>query len=133
MKNFKLIERLISVAWLAACMPCYALTNSTPHVYPSGTSVAVQIGNDLYDSLDAKYREKLQSPPVCTNPLSTPSMAFVETNDQNKTLCQVSISVGFVDLINHIAHAKAIDRIEPGFFDQYMSGLARETATGQSA
>jgi hypothetical protein len=129
-KIFALIESAIAMSFLALGVPCYALTNSLPHVYPSGINVAMQIGSDLYDSLDAKYRRKLQAPPVCPLALDAPEVTPIAKNDENKTLCQVSVSVGFVDLINHIAHAKAIDRIQPGYFDQYMSGLAGETATG---
>jgi len=127
MKKINVVGCLIVVSCLFAGLPSYALSS---HVYPSGVTVAVQIGSDLYDSLDAKYRDRLQTPAVCTVPLNTPTLALVEKNDQNKTLGQVSISVGFVDLINHIAHAKAIDHIQPGYFDQYMSDLARESAAG---
>ena len=109
---------------LFLCLRGYAMTNSAPHIYPSGMNVALQIGSDLYESLDAKYRKRLQAPPVCTVPGDAPALVPVERSDENKTVCEVSISVGFVDLINHIAHAKAIDRMQPGFFDQYMSDLA---------
>jgi hypothetical protein len=43
-------------------------------------------------------------------------------------MAQVLISSGFVDLINHIAHAKAIDQVQPGYFQQYVSMLARQPA-----
>jgi hypothetical protein len=130
MKKLARVQNLFAAAWLTLSLPGYALTNSAPHVYPSDIRVAVQIGNDLYDSLDAKYRKKLEAQPVCAAPSDAPEVTLVLTNDENKTLCQVSISVGFVDLINHIAHAKAIDRIQPGYFQQYMTDLARGTAGG---
>ncbi len=118
--------------WIASLLfltlPGYALTNSAAHIYPSGVKAAVQIGSDLYDSLDAKYRKKLQEPPVCAVAEQTPELAPVGTS-MEKNLGRVSISVGFVDLINHIAHAKAIDRTEPGYFDQYMAGLASQSAS----
>jgi hypothetical protein len=128
MKQFILVKSLVAASWLVLSMPGY----SAPHVYPSGVPAALQIGSDLYDSLDAKYRTKLQTPPVCTVPVNAPELAPVEKSGENKTLGQISISVGFVDLINHIAHAKAIDRIQPGYFDKYMSDLARETTTGSA-
>jgi hypothetical protein len=130
MKKFNLVQSLVVASCLVLELPGYALTNSTPHVYPSGVQVALQIGSDLYDSLDAKYRNKLQAPAICAVPVDAPELAPVEKNDENKSLGQVFVSVGFVDLINHIAHAKAIDNIEPGYFEQYMSELARETASG---
>ena len=33
---------------------------------------------------------------------------------------QVKLSAGFIDLVNDISHAKAIDHVQPGFFDQYI-------------
>ena len=42
---------------------------------------------------------------------------------------RVVISAGFIDLINHIAHAKAIDRIQPGYFEGYVLNLGRQTAS----
>jgi hypothetical protein len=129
MKKFKVIGRLLSVVLFSTCMPTFGQSASPAHAYPSGVSVALQIGNDLYDSLDAKYRQKLEAHPLCTMETNAPYMALITTNDANRNLCQISISVGFVDLINHIAHAKAIDKAQPGFFDQYMNGLASMDAT----
>jgi len=130
MIKLTLVKSLFAASWLAFCMTGFGLTNSTLHVYPSGMKVALQIGSDLYDSLDAKYRDKLQAPPICAVSVDAPELAPVEKNDENKALGQIAISVGFVDLINHIAHAKAIDHIQPGYFQQYMSSLASESVSG---
>lgn len=130
MNKLPLIQSLIAATWLVLGTPGFALTNSSPHGYPSGVQVALQIESDLYNSLDAKYRNKLQVARAAKAALAAPAKALMEKNDENKTPCEVSISAGFVDLINHIAHAKAIDKIQPGYFDQYISGLARETASG---
>ena len=46
---------------------------------------------------------------------------------------QVCLSAGFIDMVNHICHAKAIDRIEPGFFDNYVKNLAQLSASDPSA
>lgn len=131
MKNLNLVNGIVVATWLIACSPVFAVTaNTNPHIYPSGMKVALQIGSDLYDSLDAKYRNKLETPAVCTMETETPQIALLTTNDDNKTLAQVSISEGYVDLINHIAHAKAVDKVQPGFFDQYMSALGAQSASG---
>lgn len=105
---------------------------ASAHVYPSGVKVAVQIGSDLYDSLDAKYRNKLQEPPICAVPATTPELALVSTGD-DKAQGQLSMSVGYVNLINHIAHAKAVDRLEPGFFDKYMANLGNDNGNPPQA
>ena len=40
---------------------------------------------------------------------------------------EVFISVGFIELMNNVSHAKAIDLIEKGFFRKYLSTLATES------
>jgi hypothetical protein len=64
--------------------------------------------------------------------LDDPLMSPIPGNRQG-LLCQVSVSTGFIDLLNHIAHAKAIDRIQPGFFLQYVFVLAHEGADANPA
>jgi hypothetical protein len=130
MNKSTLVQSLFAASWLVLGTPGFALTNSWPHSYSSGLQVALQIEDDLYNALDAKFRNKLQAARADKAALDARAKALMEKNDENKTLCEVSISAGFVDLISHIAHAKAIDKIQPGYFDQYMSGLARETANG---
>jgi hypothetical protein len=124
------VQSLFAATLFVLGTPGLALTNSWPHNYSSGLQVALQIEDDLYNSLDAKYRSRLQAERAAKAALEAQAKAVVEKNDKNKSLYEASVSAGFVDLINHIAHAKAIDRIQPGYFDQYMSGLARETANG---
>ncbi|MFN7140825.1 MAG: hypothetical protein ACK4UN_15935, partial [Limisphaerales bacterium] len=51
----------------------------------------------------------------------------VVIDDGNRKERVVAISEGFVDLINNVSHAKAIDKIEPGFFDYYLRQLATES------
>jgi hypothetical protein len=130
MSKLTVVQSLFAASWLVLGTPGFALTNSWPHSYSSGVEVARQIESDLYNSLDAKYRNKLQAARAAKAALHAPAKALMEKSDENKTLYEASVSVGFVDLVNHIAHAKAIDKIQPGYFDQYMSGLARETANG---
>ena len=56
-----------------------------------------------------------------------PFVKTVEYPDENEPLRLVFVSVGFIDLMNNIAHAKAIDRIEPGYFQRYLVSLANES------
>jgi hypothetical protein len=117
MNKMTRIGSLVGATWLFLCNPAHALTNSAPHIYPGDVKVALQIESDLYNSLDTKYRHRLQG-------------SSVEKDNDSITLYQASVSASLVDLINHIAHAKAIDKIEPGYFDRYMSGLGRSTVNG---
>jgi hypothetical protein len=110
---------VVATVCLFFALPGYA----SNHAYPSDAKVAIQIGSDLYDSLDAKYRNQLDAHPIRFVSSEDPMVLLVKTNDQNRVVCQISVSVGFVDLINHIAHAKAIDRVEHGYFSKYMAAL----------
>jgi hypothetical protein len=96
-----------------------ALANPTAQVYPGDLKVVMKIGSALYDTLDAKYQDALEPSPVMVLPLAAPAMAPTENNASR----QVAISTGFIALLDRIAHAKAIDRIEPGYFDQYVAML----------
>jgi hypothetical protein len=129
-KKLTLIQSLFAATWLLLGTSGFAQTKSWPHSYSSGVQVALQIESDLYNALDAKFRNKLHAARANKAALEAQAKALMEKNDENKMLCEVSVSADFVDLINHIAHAKAIDKIQPGYFDRYISGLAHETANG---
>src|SRR5438309_1868150 len=73
--------------------------------YKTGYSVIVRLGIDLQKALRADYRRVINSQPVS---LETDVMPFVkpyEYADQSEPLRMVFISVGFVDLVNNVAHA----------------------------
>ena len=95
--------------------------------YENGFTAASRIGNELYNALKPQYRKEVHVQPVA---LETDLRPFVKTEeypDENKPLRLVFISVGFLDLINNIAHAKAIDKTEPGYFERYLISLAEES------
>lgn len=136
-----LVNGLFVAVSIIAASPVYAVMNpaqtqapttAPQHVYPSGVNVAMDIAKDLYDSLDNKYRNKVQEPPVRVVPGNVPELAPISDANGDKSLGQLSVSVGFVNLINHIAHALAVDKVQPGYFEQYMAYLGQETADGKS-
>lgn len=94
-------------------------------------AAAVKIGNDLYETLDPEFQKVINSQPVFLSPSSAPIIAPIPGISPGSP-CQVSISAGYIDLINYIAHAKAIDRIQPGFFWQYVFTQSKEKAEASS-
>ncbi len=124
MYSHRLIRFLLAAVGLALLTPAYAATNTPAHGYPGGMAIAVRIANDLYTSLEPKFREILNPQIVSVEQSEAPVMAPIQGERQG----QVTVSTGFIDLINYIAHAKAIDRIQPGYFNQYASILAQESA-----
>ena len=100
-------------------------TEPPSRVYPSGFTVALQRGDDLYDALPTKFGDQLAAKPIALQPQEIPQITPIVSMDDTKVLRQVSVSAGFIDLVNHLSHAKAIDRLQPGFFEQYVQNLAR--------
>ena len=54
-------------------------------------------------------------------------LLYYQYPDEPKPIRGVWVSAGFIDLVNNLAHAKAIDRIERGYFKRYIAILEQET------
>ena len=113
------------MVWLVLLAPALAAAGTAAHVYSSDFTQARRLCGDLYETLDPKYQKSLHPEPIKLEAMQAPIIVPVEGADENKSLREVKISAGFIDLINHIAHAKAIDRIQPGYFEQYILNLSR--------
>ncbi len=100
------------------------------HSYTSGFSAAFKAGGELYKSLDPKDRQYLFSQPISLETPEAPQVNPIESNDDNLVMRQVALSAGCIDLLNRVAHAKAIDKIQPGYFDKYLENLSRENGEG---
>lgn len=85
------------------------------------------LGRDLQRALKPEYREVIFEQPISIEIDDVPSVRLEELPDDPKPLPQVVISQGFIDLINRVAHAKAIDKIEKGYFQKYILSLEEES------
>ncbi len=94
--------------------------------YATGYSATMKLGTDLYNALKEKYRSQIAPQPISLETEVKPFIKPTEYPDEKQPIRMVFISVGFLDLINHVAHAKAIDKIEPGYFERYLLSLAQE-------
>ena len=115
----------IAVIISVAALVVFSRIGFSQQAYPSGFSVALDRAGDLSEALPAKFGNLLAPQPVALQPQDIPRIMPISSSDESKVLRQVSVSAGFIGLVNHLAHAKAIDRIQPGYFDQYMQNLAR--------
>jgi hypothetical protein len=115
----------IAAAFLAAVFSASSQAADPLRAYPSGFSVALDRGGDLSEALPPKFGSLLAPQPIALQPQDLPQITPIASRDENKVLRQVSVSAGFIDLVNHLSHAKAIDRIQPGYFDQYVQNIAR--------
>ena len=95
--------------------------------YETGYENIVRLTGDLYRALNAQRRQRLLSMPVLLEKMDVPFVAPSEFSDGSNSWRAVFISTGFVDLVNYLSHAKAIDTTQRGFLDQYVSALSAET------
>jgi len=119
------MKTTIAAALLATALSAAGQNAVPPRTYPSGFSVALDRGGDLSEALPEKFGKQLAPQPIALQPQDLPQITPIASRDESKVLRQVSVSAGFIDLVNHLAHAKAIDRVQPGFFDQYVQNLVR--------
>jgi len=104
---------------------CLGSAPTSQHAYSSGFSSTEKIAEDLCELLAPKFGDKIGARPLTLQPQDTPVISPVVLTDEGKSQAEVCISAGFIDLMNHIAHAKAIDKIQPGFFSAYVQNLGR--------
>ncbi len=109
------------------CTTLVAQPKADGPTYKTGFSAVTHIGKELRDALKPALRTKVHSHPVALETDVRPFVKTVEYPDENEPLRLVFVSVGFIDLMNHVSHAKAIDRIQPGYFQRYLVSLADES------
>ena len=118
---------LIAATWLTVATPIFADTHQLHHIYPGGSTIIVKLGESLFENLDPKRQQSLSAAPASLEFREFSITTSIERN-QNKASCQVGVSVALIDLLNHLAHAKAINRVQPGYFEQYAATLARQSS-----
>jgi hypothetical protein len=108
---------------LAIALPASAEAPASP-VYNSGFSMTIRLGRELSEALPSEYRDQLDPQVVTLQMQDFPLVVPLTVTEENHVLRQVSLSAGFIDLVNHVAHAKAIDHVQPGYFAQYVKNFA---------
>ncbi|HEX4122732.1 MAG TPA: hypothetical protein VH619_19120 [Verrucomicrobiae bacterium] len=122
-----------AAVWTAVIFSLTCNGSAPPRIYQGGFSVALKLGGELFESLPPRFSRQLDRQAIALQPQDTPIVTPIATTEDSRVLRQVSVSAGFIDLANHICHAKAADRVEPGFFDRYVKNLARETLADPNA
>jgi hypothetical protein len=115
---------------LFCCQLAEAQTTKDTNRFQYKTDYAVikEVGDDLYNSLKPTFRAQLSQHPLWIKEDPRPYVRPFRFQNQNGPGRIVYVSDSFLRLANSIAHAKAIDRIEPGFFQKFTASLSREAA-----
>lgn len=109
------------------CTTLFAQPKTNAPTYKTGFTAVTHIGKELRDALKPALRPKVHTHPVALETDVRPFVKTVEYPDEDEPLRLVFISVGFIDLMNNVAHAKSIDKIQPGYFQRYLISLAAES------
>jgi hypothetical protein len=120
------------LALFAAMIPtAFAQPNSPDGLtYKTGYSAMMKLGRSLYDQLEPREKQVISAQPISLDVDMQPfvrMLYYPEGDEGGKPLRGVWISAGFIDLVNHVAHAEAIDKIQKGYFSKYVALLAQET------
>lgn len=94
--------------------------------YKTGYSSMMKLGKDIYGALKPDLRETISAQPISIETDVTPFVRLLYYTDEPKPIRGVWISAGFIDLVNNVAHAKAIDTREKNYFNRYIEILAEE-------
>jgi hypothetical protein len=121
-----------TLAALAAFVPSLLAQPNSPDglTYKTGYSAMMKLGRALYEQLDPPQKEVISAQPISMDVDMTPfarMMFYPDADAGGKPLRGVWISAGFIDLVNHVAHAKAIDKSQRGYFQKYIVQLAGES------
>ena len=126
LKNRARTFRAPAVCALGAILAFPGLGDATgpSRDYEQSADTAVEIGDALYQALPLKLGNAVNAHPLVVAPCAEPFIFLAPTNTGKKLACDVSISSGMLDFFNHVAHAKAADRVAPGFYDDYLKRIA---------
>lgn len=90
----------------------------------TGFTETIRVGDQLFEALDEKKKKDVAPHPVALDTELKPYVRSGEFVHDGRSLKVVYISAGFMELVRNIAHAKAIEAVEPGYFQKYVSMLA---------
>jgi hypothetical protein len=118
--------------WLLVCggvlgagwVPGHA---AEPPRYKTNYKTIRSLGLDLYRAMKPPQKSQVNPEPVSIDEGVGPFVKLVEYAEEDQPMRFVLVSVGFIDLLNNVAHAKAIDAIQKGYFEKYVLSLAQET------
>ena len=89
--------------------------------YETGISNIARITTDLRNALPPQTKAALAANPLIVEPTSIPSIQPCQSPQQNAVAVQ--FTTGFIDLLNYVSHAQAINEEQPGFLRRALEQL----------
>lgn len=118
----------LTIVLTASASPLFAGSSSSKErSYKTGYSSVLRLGRDIHAALKDEHREKIAPQPISIETSDKPFARPMFLQDGEKEVRGVWISAGFIDLVNQVAHAKAIATQDKNYFRSYAMGLEQET------
>lgn len=122
------------VSWLWVAAMCLGSAIRTQAAAPKGAYEmgfrnVTNINADLVLALDSSKRRQVSSATLLLGTVRLPCVASLPGASADAPGQPVRISASFIDFINRVAHAKAVDEAERGFFLRYTTRLAEDPRT----
>lgn len=134
-KNAQLV-RPFNLPWLPCLFLAVLLALSaalahgeaaTPRAYDNTIATVTKISAELHQALAAGKQRKLRAEPNFLTGLN--ALCIAPITDTETPASAVALSSSFVDWINHLAHARALDESGSGYFEQYVRYLPEDSST----
>jgi hypothetical protein len=93
----------------------------------SSTTNIVRLGVDFYLNLDPTAKSRICPQPLSVEPNLNDHIRYVLPGESGRNGRSLQFSQNFIDLINRIACAEAIDRKRRGYFKKYLVQVVRPT------
>ncbi len=103
------------------------MLQGSPAEYTTNLKLTRSIATELWNAMDADQKPLFPRNCLVVAEDARPWVKPVEIRGSTVAGRYVAVSHGFVDLVNNVSHAKAIDQYEPGFFQRYLNQLAFES------
>jgi hypothetical protein len=101
------------------------VSNAVPRGYETGFDTISRLTADLQQSLPRHQRAEVSPTPMLLGDLAAPCMVTDPAGGPQPGRT-VRVSSGYVNLLNFMSHAKAIDEVNRGFFIKSLARLALE-------
>src|SRR5262245_15648590 len=126
--------QLHRVSWLPLAFVCLVPTTHAHAAkgkggYEMGFRNVTNINADLVRALEPSKRRQVSSNTLLLRSVRLPCVAGFPGENPDAPGQPVRISSCFVDFINRVAHAKAVDEGQRGFFLRYTSRLGEDPRT----
>lgn len=96
--------------------------------YTTDGAAVVRMGEELVKALKPPVRDQVGSVRVQIVSDAKPGVTFREAQGGGAKAGTIVVTSGFVDLINYLSHARALEKTSKGSFQKYLQTLAQSGA-----